>query len=728
MLIPALIISLSINGQYLELNTPSPEANALVSSIEVPIGKYTGTYGLSLPVYTITEGSLKIPVTLDYRGESKPNAEVAGPAGLGWNINAGGFLTRKVNGLPDDQINGFLETREQYSYSEIQGYIENGDATQLDFLENNCVDTQPDEFFFNIGGISGKFAFSWNVDENIVISCKDKVTIESYEFSQEVTYPIDAIINFKIIGPNGISYSFGSQLGNNGKLVKEANEVTNSMFIWQSGQFNCQSFLPIPGRIIKEYISGWYLTDVIDLKNPSSRVSFWYQENSYTDKINTIETLSTIAPYNKLGESISLSDYDLLIKNNGRFRYNTVPFYSGKTVLNWSIIEANFSNEIIDFMYNTDRIDIAGVGDSIPKRLDEIFVGKKNNAISNNLKYKYKLDYNTDSKLLLKSFQKVGYEEKKVGGEVTLVEINEPPYEFFYNNPVNNADNSKSVDHWGYANGSTTTTNLPDINISYFELPGADNNFYWDGSAKNPNLEGSESYVMNKIIYPTGGYKKFDFELNKASTINGANINLDAPFYDDFLEKELVTESILCQSKATGMAACSESFVISEGLVEVALTGRIYTDGNNFNSYKASIGANGNGVVFDVKISDLSDDQITAQGNGWTEFILKYFFNSTEAEYEISIELRNAEFYPQEYLNLGYQIYSPITEDENSNPITDINIGGVRVKNVSEYDENNVLTRSTDYEYTLDNKSSGAIYALPKYYDELPSLLTEKMR
>src|SRR5258706_8838150 len=55
------------NPQVPKINIPtSPEAALLGRFGDIPIGYYTGTAGISIPLYTIREGSLEIPVTLSY--------------------------------------------------------------------------------------------------------------------------------------------------------------------------------------------------------------------------------------------------------------------------------------------------------------------------------------------------------------------------------------------------------------------------------------------------------------------------------------------------------------------------------------------------------------------------------------------------------------------------------------------------------------------------------------
>ena len=53
--------------QYTQI-PPSPEVASLMKYIDIPVSHFTGLPQINIPLYTITEGSLKIPISLSYRG------------------------------------------------------------------------------------------------------------------------------------------------------------------------------------------------------------------------------------------------------------------------------------------------------------------------------------------------------------------------------------------------------------------------------------------------------------------------------------------------------------------------------------------------------------------------------------------------------------------------------------------------------------------------------------
>lgn len=81
---------------------PSPEVASAIKAIDIPIDYFKGIPDISLPVYTIKEGALSVPIVLQYQGGGIKVEEQEGNAGLGWTLIAGGVICRNVFGHPDE--------------------------------------------------------------------------------------------------------------------------------------------------------------------------------------------------------------------------------------------------------------------------------------------------------------------------------------------------------------------------------------------------------------------------------------------------------------------------------------------------------------------------------------------------------------------------------------------------------------------------------------------------
>lgn len=85
-----------------------------------------------------------------------------------------------------------------------------------------------------------------------------------------------------------------------------------------------------------------------------------------------------------------------------------------------------------------------------------------------------------------------------------------PPYIFEYHEelPIPSRQ-SKSQDHWGFYNQAPNTTLIPKLNI---QQP-------YGNANRAPNFEATRTTVLKKMVYPTGGYTKFEYEQNHYENI-----------------------------------------------------------------------------------------------------------------------------------------------------------------------------------------------------------------
>ena len=73
---------------------PSPEPASAVKYVDVPFNHSLGRAELDIKVYTVRGRELIIPIELLYSSGGIRLEEVAGVAGLGWTLSAGGCVTR----------------------------------------------------------------------------------------------------------------------------------------------------------------------------------------------------------------------------------------------------------------------------------------------------------------------------------------------------------------------------------------------------------------------------------------------------------------------------------------------------------------------------------------------------------------------------------------------------------------------------------------------------------
>lgn len=156
---------LNIYSQELpEIIPPSPNAASLGQYADIPVSNYTGLANISIPIYTIKSGEIELPITLSYHSSGIKVAQEASWVGLGWALNAGGMISRQVRGKDDFGVetgggSGFITYPDIPNSETINDFL---DEENLFYYRNTYAgnhDTEPDFFYYNFLGYSGKFIY-----------------------------------------------------------------------------------------------------------------------------------------------------------------------------------------------------------------------------------------------------------------------------------------------------------------------------------------------------------------------------------------------------------------------------------------------------------------------------------------------------------------------------------------------------------------------------------------
>ncbi len=233
-------------GQTKEmLNCPSPEVSSLQMFNNVPVGNYTGTPNIAVPLYTVSlTDKVQIPIQAQYHlANVKPHTPPS-TLGVGWALSAGGYITRKVNGIPDETINGFSKNHPKkgfyYNYQEGKFLLESNSLQNTKEMKKKLnkyainylcsVDNYElcaDEFSFDFCGYSGIFFLDFNgkwqvnSEDNIRVEFDEKTGFGSiselgrrfrnlsyYEGYQRNS---QFFKEFTLITPDGTRWTFGGE-------------------------------------------------------------------------------------------------------------------------------------------------------------------------------------------------------------------------------------------------------------------------------------------------------------------------------------------------------------------------------------------------------------------------------------------------------------------------------------------------------------------------------------
>jgi len=449
---------------------PSPEAASLGRYGEIPVELSKGTPSINIPVYEVISGSLKLPISFSYHASGVRVNDVATSVGLSWTLNAGGAITRAVNGKPDESVGGFNSMNPPSELDDAAlmcyiGQIAAGDGVQ--------TDGSPDTYFYNFNGQSGKFMYAnkrRTVDANLAGYVP--VTIPYKPMKIEGSY--------KITDVDGTIYLFGQSVG--GQSSIEVN---------------------IPNSDNPSYTSAWYLSSIISA-NRMDTISIRYTSAF----VSTFDSYTTSLTRKTWGFNQVSMDY----KKSKTSGYNTTVYPE--------IIY--FKNGRVNFIYATDRQDLP-----LAKRLASIYIYKKNADGSYAELKHYDLnqsyfnctdgatqfdpnigtlttDHSTTNSHLLKRLRLDKITEKTSSNKAT------PPHEFTYyldhNLPIYG---SYAQDYWGFYNGKTSNDNLLvyDTDASRTATPAKTY-----GANREPDFAYILSGTLKDIIYPTGGKTTFEFE------------------------------------------------------------------------------------------------------------------------------------------------------------------------------------------------------------------------
>ncbi len=394
------------NNINMEVNLPkflptSPNAASLGKFGEIPVGYYTGIPEITIPFYTIVEGKLQVPISLDYHAGGIKVEEMASCVGLGWSLRSGGVISRSQRGLEDEMLGyGF-----KYAYDSARKYYNHEmdavrkEAYRLNILRG-IIDSESDIFYFNFPGGSGKFFFT---DEGkIVTSPRSDLRVESFQDKWVITTG------------DGTRYIFKDY-----ENTQAEPYTMSSNSAWTSGNAINTS-------------SSVFLSDIVNIKGDS--VHFVYTNSMSFFRTKAVETINTTP-----------------------FGYNpstvppfTVSTYSQNSITAKTLTEIRFSSGKVVFLpKSTPRLD-----DELNFSMDRIAVI---NAFGDTIKqFKLHQSYFTNSyvgggmdenlyRLRLDSIQEVK-SNFSLGS-----------YCFTYNSTQLPKRLSNAQDYWGYYNGKNNS-------------------------------------------------------------------------------------------------------------------------------------------------------------------------------------------------------------------------------------------------------------------------------
>lgn len=664
----------------------SPEAATLFKFQDIPVGKYTGTADINIPLVSVSENNFTWPVSLGYHTSGIKVNEIAGYTGLGWQLNAVGMISRKVRDFPDDHFMGYMNRNDWYSAIYVpltqSSNTETYTTTAYRVVDgNNHEDTEPDEFYFSFNGYSGKMSFQHTADDGAGAPAK---LVVSSQTPLKVTYNLSGgtISAWNIITPDGLKYTFSVT-----ETSRTESTPVNLCNVWDARS---------------EYISSWYLSSITGI-NGFSNVNVRFSYDDYHVDYDWMASLSE-----SHSSYASSGCYRPIPNESPAFNVSrSRMFVKGKKIRR---IDFPGSKTAILFQYINNRLDMQASLNN--KTLDEVIVQQEDGYASSAIKQLDKVSlkyFYRGNRLMLQSVQRIGDDN------VTST----PPYDFTYNNtelPERNGDilGHHRIDHWGYYNGSQGL--LPKFeeltlgNYFYYPLPG--------GSDKNPHIEMARAQTLEKIKYPTGGITTLEYELNSYGFIQNQPLtsqqlyilkDTSVPVYVAGVNTQYLENSISFTVPPGGLDL---KFIVDAQIAPCAMgdDGQTFCYNRNFPKAKLFIERTP-GNLEPVKEIQTS---LESPYNTWSLPTGEYGSgNYTIKVY--AVKRPGPDNTLTDHVTGSLQWRTP----ELHGVIADRPAGGLRIKKVTDHDSLGGISKIRRFDYGMvvngQTQSSGVIYKEPKY-------------
>lgn len=217
----------SPQGKFTSLYTDpqTPTTASIARFGDFPVSYFSGRPEISIPLYSLSSRESTLPIALSYEPSGVLVNSLPGWAGQNWTLEAGGVITRKINGKPDDRISPNIPYFKNYFRNPgMFLYCLNlGDNYRKLKDSIFCYDYAPDEFIFNFMGKSGKFFLDSNGKWKVMSKDNLKVIFDYAHCMSDTinfkppyirNYPLygtqpKTIYGFKIQDDNGYIYQFG---------------------------------------------------------------------------------------------------------------------------------------------------------------------------------------------------------------------------------------------------------------------------------------------------------------------------------------------------------------------------------------------------------------------------------------------------------------------------------------------------------------------------------------
>lgn len=454
----------------------TPNAAAFSKYGDYTVNSITGRPNISIPVYTLSIGTLKVPISLTNGGSAIKVNELATWVGLGWSLNVGGTISRTVRGLPDEtQSSGYFDDPATADdiinmYGNRPAYREYADLIK---------DAAPDFFSYNIPGKAGRFVY--------------RKSIQAFK-----SIPDE---------PVQISRSVDHVNANNDNLYTITDENGNRYLFEQKQLFVDDNELQVTAPL-RSYNQSWHLTRIIS----ANKVDTIYFSYAYVQKSAVISPGVTVdaqwqiqkgfskvyslayGAVNYAAQEVTQNDQSI---TTAEPLLREITFRGGKIVLHAETARKDYPSAMLDSISVFAKSVVDG-SYTVAQRFVFNYDYFTSNTPVNQYNYRLKLV----------SFAQIDVKNR----------TNSATYSFEYNPTKLPVTHSTAQDYWGYYNGALENNLLPNVPPTNGELLPMYASTPIGGADRKASDAYTQACMLQKITYPTGGYSLFTYEPNKYKT------------------------------------------------------------------------------------------------------------------------------------------------------------------------------------------------------------------
>ena len=681
------------NTSVVQVVPVSPTAASLGQFGYIPVGHYTGTADISVPLYEIALDGKKFPINIAYHASGIKVAQESGCIGLGWALQGYGAITKQVRGFDDFESSpkGYYWNTNLPIPTEDNGYdYQNGSVSECkDYSIYSQRDGEPDLFHFNFGNYSGTMFFQCNgVGNNLANRAYPLLT--KVKDNLKVEYNIESK-SWEIVDGDGYIYYFNTyEMTESYQFSTTSNsKLSNTTRGW---------IMHDSRGIQPDVITTWYLDSIVSPQK--NKITFEYGEDYIYTQKQRQETIYHLV------DAVPARFASGMIHDLENYVYSF-------SKINQKVLKKIVTDLLTIEIITDNRLDIESVQTTkLPQKVSEIKIKDNSGLVVKNIIFDYEyvglVSNYCSCRLFLKRVTDKAGEERHV-------------YEFTYDraSKLPNKD-SNAIDDWGYYNGKTISDRRwgteqqqgGESNITYvpayrLKTMSPLSGYTYDLSYLGRSREVVNEYVtcgmLSSMKYPTGLITNFEYEPHAVqngsnSTLQKEQVVLGVAYYQNFLWDE--DENMYENSKMAAFTLTKET--------EITLQWRVLTydeepkkdEDGEVSFYRCAFLKNESGKI-------LKEISVVEREMG--RFILQKLVLPA-GKYTVNVATQNI-ITPGNY-GMSLSVSMEVVKNIDTNVVS--KGGGVRVKRIYSTFEGKIIS-DLKYSYMKKGKSTGLLMNSPVF-------------